>query len=388
MSRTMSGIPTSGGAGDVTLAGDPNAFTGTNTYDVNRPTSTLTNTPAATEFITKQDAEREFAILGAGTAGSPQEFFGFTNFEENVGINGQNLNLTNGINRVINMATSPPTTSNKVLMEAPTTEITMTSGTTKNELSQVASSSAVNTILQTGIASTVNLISQVGTNSTITTEGKFTTATVPSGVNDLCNKTYVDGFNDVGFEGNFSANPVVSYSVGTGNPTTSSGGDNLNGRMDTPQGFLNADITIPATGGAVKIDFCVCGEWSNISWDKGLILARAEADPDGTFPNPVVYQALIRANLDTTSPNSGRFIIPFLMTFGAGQDNGSTLESATGFVIDSGTGVVIGKTYRYTPVLINTSTTHTFKLNRVINSTNNVGEERTVSSIVASILKD
>ena len=57
--RPMSGIATSG-AGDVKLDGDPNAFTGTNTYDVNRPTSTLTSTPAATDFITKQDGENLF----------------------------------------------------------------------------------------------------------------------------------------------------------------------------------------------------------------------------------------------------------------------------------------------------------------------------------------
>ena len=237
----MSGIPTSGGGGDVKLDGDPNTFVGKNTFNVNRPTSTLTsapaatdlitkqnadalytnntgdavlaganaftstntfnnnrptssltNTPAANEFITKRDAENEFAILGAGTSGSPQEFIGFTNFEENLGINGENLNLTNGTRRVIDMATNPPTNSNKLIMEAPTTEITMTSGGSKNQLSQVASSSAINAFLQTGTASTINLISQVGVNSTITTDGKFTTATAPSGVNDLCNKAYVD----------------------------------------------------------------------------------------------------------------------------------------------------------------------------------------------------
>ena len=75
------------------------------------------------------------------------------------------------------------------------------------------------------------------------------------------------------------------------------------------------------------------------------------------------------------------------MSFGAGQDNGSTLEQAVGFAIDYGTGVVIGKTYRYTPVLVNTYATNTFKLNRPINSTNHISEERAASSIVASILK-
>ena len=82
MSRTMSGIPTSGGAGDVTLAGNPNAFTGTNTYDVNRPTSDLTSTPAATEFITKQDADGDYALLDGGTSAAPQTFTGFNEFDE------------------------------------------------------------------------------------------------------------------------------------------------------------------------------------------------------------------------------------------------------------------------------------------------------------------
>ena len=55
MSRTMSGIPQSSG-GDVKLDGD-NEFTGTNTYNTNRPTSNLTTTPANTDLITKQNAD-------------------------------------------------------------------------------------------------------------------------------------------------------------------------------------------------------------------------------------------------------------------------------------------------------------------------------------------
>ena len=47
------------GAGDVTQAGN-NVFTGTNTFNVNRPTSTLTSTPSSTDFITKQDADTLF----------------------------------------------------------------------------------------------------------------------------------------------------------------------------------------------------------------------------------------------------------------------------------------------------------------------------------------
>ena len=54
--RKMSGITSSGG-GDVTLAGD-NDFTGENTFNTNRPTSTLTSTPADDDFITKEDADK------------------------------------------------------------------------------------------------------------------------------------------------------------------------------------------------------------------------------------------------------------------------------------------------------------------------------------------
>ena len=78
MSRTMSGIPTSGGGGDVFLAGNPNTFTGTNTFNTNRPTSDLTSTPADEDFITKQDGESLFTnntgdvTLDGGTEASPQ----------------------------------------------------------------------------------------------------------------------------------------------------------------------------------------------------------------------------------------------------------------------------------------------------------------------------
>ncbi len=59
MSRTLSGIPESGVTGvvgDVLLAGN-NTFTGTNIYDVNRPTSAIESTPTAEEFITKQNGD-------------------------------------------------------------------------------------------------------------------------------------------------------------------------------------------------------------------------------------------------------------------------------------------------------------------------------------------
>lgn len=56
--RTMSGVSSSG-SGDVTLKG-ANAFTGTNTFNINRPTTTLTTDPATNEFITKGDGDQIF----------------------------------------------------------------------------------------------------------------------------------------------------------------------------------------------------------------------------------------------------------------------------------------------------------------------------------------
>jgi hypothetical protein len=65
MSRTMSGIPII--SGDVTLAGDPNAFTGTNTFNVHRPTSTLTNTGSmsSNDFLTKRDGNALYSGIAA-----------------------------------------------------------------------------------------------------------------------------------------------------------------------------------------------------------------------------------------------------------------------------------------------------------------------------------
>jgi hypothetical protein len=65
----MSGIPESAG-GDVFLDGD-NEFTGTNTFNSSRPTSTLTDTPSATDFLTKQNADNLYGtgsgdVLAAG----------------------------------------------------------------------------------------------------------------------------------------------------------------------------------------------------------------------------------------------------------------------------------------------------------------------------------
>ena len=86
MSRTMSGIPTSG-AGDVKLDGDPNAFTGTNTFDVNIPTSSITTsgTIPGNNFLTKTNADTLYTgSAGDVTAGGNNAFSGTNTFNTNI----------------------------------------------------------------------------------------------------------------------------------------------------------------------------------------------------------------------------------------------------------------------------------------------------------------
>ena len=302
------------------------------------------------------------ALLAGGTEANNQEFTGFNTFTKDLTIEG---------------GASSATRADLVMLGS--YGYMLQSATTQNKIRQ---NGATNDIDQNG---TNNTISQSGVNSVISTSGKMTCSTAPSGGSDLCNKTYVDGLNKTAFGQNFSANPIIGYVVTGGNPTAASGGDNLNGRMDTPVSGLNADIDIPVITGAlgevgkVKIDYNVIGEWNSVEWDKGLILARAEKQADGSFP----YTILFRAYTDTSYPATGRCLSPFIMMYQS--DQSSTMEQAIGFFIDDT--AVAGKTYRYTPVLVNfSSITGTFYLNRVISNVNGIFYERAVSCITATIL--
>ena len=207
-----------------------------------------------------------------------------------------------------------------------------------------------------------------------------TTATAPTSGTHLCNKTYVDAVTTGAFAQTTRANPTLSYVVGGGNPTDASGGDNLNGRMDTPDAGLEVEIT-PPSNADIKIDFSIFGEWNADGWDKGVIIARAAQAANGSF----TYTSLLRADTDASAPAAARVIV----TFGSFYTNDAqtTPEHAIGFFIDDA--VVAGTTYRYIPVLVNAAVTgsnHTFKLNRPITASNNSFAERGCSSVAATIL--
>ena len=347
------------------------------------------------------------ALLAGGTTASPQIFTGVNEFS---GATNSNIGL---------LEQTAITSNTFIQEEGADGNFIEQSGTNKGHIIQQADTSVIRQngadaeikqsgnnaeILQTG---TTTLIKQEGTSSSIKqtgttslieqtgasgclikTTGYVRSPLVPLLGNDLCNKTYVDAVSaKTGFGQQFLANPIIAYAVVGGNPTEASGGDSLDGRMDTPVSGLNADIDIPVITGAigelgkVKVDFCVTGEWNNEEWDKGLFLTRAEKQADGSFP----YTVLIRAPEDPSYPLCSRLLVNFLVAYGRG-DTSSTLEQASGFIIDET--AVAGKTYRYTPVLVNTvlGGANTFYLNRVITNISRINYERAVSCITATLI--
>lgn len=211
----MSGIPTSG-AGDVKLDGDPNAFTGTNTFDVNRPTSTLGGTPSTTDFITKQDGDALYqgagnvAILNgtnpftgtntfvnrpavpstpAATAGTldfitkrdgnslyvttdtTQDITGEKTFKDSVELDG-------AVNSNVALLTQDGLSGNSFLQKAPLVGNLIVQG--------------VSPSTQPSTPIGASLFFQAGATSLIQTDGKVVCGTAPTAGDDLTNKTYVD----------------------------------------------------------------------------------------------------------------------------------------------------------------------------------------------------
>ena len=194
----MSGIPTSG-AGDVKLDGNPNAFTGTNTFDVNRPTSTITSTPAASDFLTKANADTLYtnntgdAVLAAGTAANPQQFTGVSDFK------GGSLQMSN-----------PNQTLSMIQVDTATSDVNTFAMTgRRNRITQNGLSNAIlNEFTQSGGANTASAISQFTANSLIyqapTTARFVTNGRIGVGV----------GFNpscELDVEGSVKLNDGISY---------------------------------------------------------------------------------------------------------------------------------------------------------------------------------
>ena len=143
------------GAGDVTQAGN-NVFTGTNTFNVNRPTSTLTSTPSSTDFITRQDADSLFA----------------NSFDSRI-----TINTTDIANNTVNIATANGNISQNTTDIATNTSAiaTANSNITQNTTDIATNTTAIATansnITQntTDIASNTSAIATANTNITANT---------------------------------------------------------------------------------------------------------------------------------------------------------------------------------------------------------------------------
>tara|TARA_Y100000385_G_scaffold163908_1_gene169853 strand:- start:4728 stop:5915 length:1188 start_codon:yes stop_codon:yes gene_type:complete len=391
----MSGIATSG-AGDVKLDGDPNAFTGTNTYDVNRPTSTLTSTPAATDFITKQDGENLFtSSTGDALLAGANAFTGTNTFNSNRPtstltstiaatdfITKQNADTlyTNNTGDAVLAGANAFTGTNTFNTNRPTSTLTSTIAATDFITKQNADTLYTN---NTGDAVLSGANAFTGTNTFNTNRPTSTLATTPAAT-DFITKQNADALygggeiQQTGYENEFGDS--FSYAVSSGNPNFggNSQGNTFGGRMSNT---LNADIEIP-TGhsGKVLVTFNVSGDWSNSNYDKGVILGRATLQADGTT---FTYDKLITA---TPSSTRGLFISNFLSSYQSSSDD-STMEQSSGAIMDDT--ITAGNTYRYTPILVNSSSSsgsHTFKLNRVISSRTEIRYERACSSVTAQLV--
>ena len=210
--RSMSGInDTLGGGGDVFKAGNPNTFTGTNTFNTNRPTSNLTSTPSSTDFITKADGDTLYtnntgdALLAGGTEASPQTFTEFNKFDKltifeltrpkhivpqgspaQTPVDADFITKVDGDELYGSLSGSarlaggdegdPQIFTGENLFEA---DIVFEGAITQNDtgsvnlITQTATGSTINIFSQSGSnsAASINSITQVGANSTFNTDG-------------------------------------------------------------------------------------------------------------------------------------------------------------------------------------------------------------------------
>lgn len=162
-----------------------------------------------------------------------------------------------------------------------------------------------------------------------------------------------------------------AYTVGEGNPGDTDP-NNIGGLIDN---ILTCFVT--TVGGnyeGVSLDFSVVGEWVVSEENKGVVIARAKHN-GSTY----VYDKILRASYPGNS--NVRFISPFTISFFQNQD--TTLECCNGKYID--TDITANTLYSYTVLLVNSSASTSFKLNKVVNGGTQASAERGVSSITAQL---
>lgn len=188
-----------GAAGDVFLAGT-NAFTGTNTYNTNRPTSTIVGGVGlvSDDFITKADGDSIYgsgdgdALLAGGLSElNPQEFTGFNNFTKDThfdeNIDADDQIRMNGSSAQFRIAAFSMTSGDTAEGNGGNTLDQQNAGYYGNSIYQISGPVAV--IVP---APNTCVFHQTGLTDIIRTEGKVQARLAPVAGEDLCNKTYVD----------------------------------------------------------------------------------------------------------------------------------------------------------------------------------------------------
>ena len=365
--RTMSGIPESTG-GDVFLAGNPNTFTGTNTFNVNRPTSTLSGTPASDDFITKSDAD----ALYTG-AGSSQRITDFTH------------NATNGNLEIVQATTGTPITtvtlSGITITTAEKSAIASNTSAIATNTTAIASNTANITANATDIASNT---ANITANATAITSNTTNITANATAIDDCINNVSIAGQVLTFTQHDTTTIPITipssslakfyfsqsltnsqSFNVSQGNPSVAN--PNLRGGWlagsTLGSNLIFSGVNGNATG--VKLDFSIAGEWQSLEYDKGVLILKAESSQQAGGYIPT--ELLCGPTPTTSSPLNVRCISPFQL--GHNNNNtGSTMESCNGIYVD--TQLTNGKFYQYSIILVNSATsTALFSLNRTFFST-------------------
>ena len=195
----------------------------------------------------------------------------------------------------------------------------------------------------------------------------------PNNTGDAINQFYGDA--NYGYKLDFGYAQLIStqsdQAVSNGNPSSFTP-NQFNGLVDA----LSVEITPNRANGVVKLQFQINGEWGANTHEKGGYIAVATKNADGTF----TYNRALRGN-----PSGSRSLVISCFTIGWHTDSTSTPERCDATFIDNG--VNQGTTYKYTPVLVNTTGgTTTFRMNRTYNDSNNTAFERLCSSMTAQIM--
>tara|TARA_R100000541_G_scaffold357_2_gene3091 strand:- start:652 stop:1932 length:1281 start_codon:yes stop_codon:yes gene_type:complete len=391
-----------------------NNFTGNNTYNTNLPTSTKTPTIGDinnntmlnkfsadllyagtdendyTTAFTRNGTTGEITLTTADT-GTPlsgdTSITGITdaqitaigtnttaisNNASNISTNASNIstntgNITTNASNISTLTTTTNSCFDTASFSTPTLTLTDVAGNDTNI--NIGGGGSGDAVLSGGTVASPQVFS--GINS-------MTVESTPANTGKAINQFYGDANYgaklDFGFAQLLTS---ITMDIAGGNASASNP-DQFDGAVFE----LSVDITPIKSGARVLLNYEIVGEWEYKSWDTLSYIAVGVVASNGT----VTYNRALRPN---TAGNRGLGIAIFNVSQG-NQNNDSTMEQTSGQFIDQSSSLNPNQTYRYTPVLVVTSTApftpNKFFMNRTKGDGNVPQFERGCSSFVAQIL--